>query len=74
MEQIKIEKKREKDVKELKKTCGELIIIIKVALQNMNTMLLCIKQQPDKSTEKRKTGKDVSKDILKKPDKENTEN
>jgi len=43
LEQIDIEKKHEKDLKEQKKICGELLANIKIALQNMNTMLLRIK-------------------------------
>lgn len=43
LEQIETEKKREKDLKEQKKTRGELFINVKAALQNINTMLFCIK-------------------------------
>ena len=43
MEQIEIEKKREKDLKEQITAHGELLTNIRAALQNMNTMLLCVK-------------------------------
>lgn len=43
LEQIETEKKREEDLKEQKKTRGELFTNIRAALQNINTMLLCIK-------------------------------
>lgn len=43
LEQIEIEKKREKDLKEQKKTRGELFINVRAALQNINAMLLSIK-------------------------------
>lgn len=43
MEQIEIEKKREKDLKEQIKDHGELLTIIRAALQSMNMMLLRIK-------------------------------
>ncbi|EFN89878.1 hypothetical protein EAI_00749 [Harpegnathos saltator] len=62
MEQIEIEEKRERNLKELKKIRGELFMNIRTALQSMNMMLFCIRQ-PGKGT--KKTGKDVGKDILK---------
>lgn len=43
MEQIEIEKKREKDLKEKITAHGELLTNIRAALQNMNMMLLCVK-------------------------------
>ncbi|KAL6256384.1 hypothetical protein P5V15_012498 [Pogonomyrmex californicus] len=43
LEQIEIEKKREKDLKEQIKTCGELLMNIRAALQSMNTILLFVK-------------------------------
>lgn len=43
LEQIEIEKKREKDTKEQIKDHGELLTNIRAALQSMNTMLLCMK-------------------------------
>lgn len=43
MEQIEIEKKREKDFKEQKKTLGELFTNIRAALLNINMILLCVK-------------------------------
>lgn len=45
MEQIKIEKKREKNLKEQITAHGELLTNIRAALQNMNTMLLCVNKQ-----------------------------
>ncbi|KYN27066.1 hypothetical protein ALC57_03408 [Trachymyrmex cornetzi] len=43
LEHIEIEKKREKDLKEQITVHGELLTNIRAALQNMNTMLLCVK-------------------------------
>ncbi|KYQ47988.1 hypothetical protein ALC60_12947 [Trachymyrmex zeteki] len=43
VEQIEIEKKREKDLKEKITAHGELLTNIRAALQNMNMMLLCVK-------------------------------
>ncbi|XP_018051971.1 PREDICTED: uncharacterized protein LOC108689624 [Atta colombica] len=43
LEQIEIEKKREKDLKEQITAHGELLTNIRAALQNMNTMLICVK-------------------------------
>lgn len=43
MEQIEIEKKREKDLKEQIKAHGELLTNIRAALQSMNMMLLRVK-------------------------------
>ncbi|XP_011052503.1 PREDICTED: uncharacterized protein LOC105144939 [Acromyrmex echinatior] len=45
LEQIKIEKKREKNLKEQITAHGELLTNIRAALQNMNTMLLCVNKQ-----------------------------
>ncbi|XP_067214857.1 outer dynein arm-docking complex subunit 3-like [Linepithema humile] len=74
LEQIEIEKKREKDLKEQKKICGELLTNIRAALQNMNTMLLCIKHSVKGA---KKLGKDGNKNTLKEPitvdDKEDAE-
>ncbi|XP_032690544.1 uncharacterized protein LOC116853526 [Odontomachus brunneus] len=70
LELMHIEEKREKDFQELKKTYGELFTNIRAALQNMNMMLLYVKQ-PDRGM--KKTGKDVGKDMLKElDDKEDT--
>lgn len=70
-----MEKKREKNLKEQKKTCGELLINIKAALQNMNTMLFCIKHSVKGA---KKLGRDGNKNTSKEPiivtnDKEDTE-
>lgn len=62
LEQIEIEKKREKDLKEQKKTRGELITNIRAALQNMNMMLLCIKHSIKIA---KKPLKDMNKNMLK---------
>lgn len=75
LEQIEMEKKREKNLKEQKKTCGELLINIKAALQNMNTMLFCIKHSVKGV---KKLGRDGNKNTSKEPiivtnDKEDTE-
>lgn len=43
MEQIEIEKKREKDLKEQIRAHGKLLTNIRAALQSMNMMLLRIK-------------------------------
>ncbi|XP_018395821.1 PREDICTED: uncharacterized protein LOC108774258 [Cyphomyrmex costatus] len=43
LEQIEIEKKREKDLKEQITAHSELLTNIRATLQNMNTMLLCVK-------------------------------
>ncbi|XP_014487570.1 PREDICTED: uncharacterized protein LOC106751230 isoform X3 [Dinoponera quadriceps] len=61
LEQIEIEKKREKDLKELKKIRGELFTNIRAALQNINMMLLCVRQSDTKDTTKKK---DVGKDVM----------
>lgn len=65
LEKIENEKKREKNLKELKKTCGELLTNVRAALQSINTVLLYVKE-PGKVT--KKAGKDVGKDILKEID------
>lgn len=52
MEQIEIEKKREKDLKEQIKAHGELLTNIKTALQSMNIMLLCIRYSGKGTTRK----------------------
>ncbi|CAL1687248.1 unnamed protein product [Lasius platythorax] len=62
LEQIEAEKKREKDLKEQKKTRGELFTNIRAALQNMNMMLLCIKHSTKIA---RKLPRDVNKNVLK---------
>ncbi|XP_025265806.1 ERC protein 2 isoform X2 [Camponotus floridanus] len=51
LEQIETEKKREKDLKEQKKTLGELFTNIRAALLNINMILLCVKLST-KSTKK----------------------
>lgn len=66
LEQIEIEKKREKDLKELKKTRGDLFTNIRAALQSMNTILLCVKQSGKVTT--KKTAKNGGKDMLKESD------
>ncbi|XP_050466291.1 uncharacterized protein LOC126859249 isoform X1 [Cataglyphis hispanica] len=43
LEQIEIEKKRQKDLKEQIKTRGELFINVRAAFQNINAMLFCIR-------------------------------
>ncbi|XP_071649914.1 uncharacterized protein [Temnothorax longispinosus] len=43
LEQIELEKKREKDLKDQIKAHGELLTNIRAALQSMNTMLLCVR-------------------------------
>ncbi|XP_018341706.1 PREDICTED: uncharacterized protein LOC108748178 [Trachymyrmex septentrionalis] len=47
LEQIEIEKKREKDLREQITAHGELITHVRAALQNMNTMLLCFKHMKE---------------------------
>jgi len=71
LEQIEVEKKREKDLKEQIKAHGELFTNIKTALQSMNTMLLCIRYSGKGAT--RKVVKNGNKKELVINDRENAE-
>lgn len=66
MEQIEIEKKREKDLKELKRVRGELLTNVRAALQSMSTMLFCVKQSG--KSPKRAGAKEGNKGIPKESD------
>ncbi|EZA58998.1 hypothetical protein X777_16958 [Ooceraea biroi] len=63
LEQIELEKKREKELKELKKARGELLTNIRAALHNISTMLFFVKPVAVKAV--KKIAKDVNKQTLK---------
>ncbi|KAL6445206.1 hypothetical protein ACFW04_002228 [Cataglyphis niger] len=73
LEQIEIEKKREKDLKEQKKTRGELFINVSAALQNINTMLLCVKYTKIAKKQPREGNKAALKESLMMIEKEDME-
>lgn len=71
LEQLEVERKREKDLKDLKKIRGALFTNIRGALQSISTMLLNVKQTGRAA---KKVAKNGNKNILKEVDeKEDTE-
>ncbi|XP_012287307.1 uncharacterized protein LOC105703465 [Orussus abietinus] len=62
LQEIEEQKKRERELKDLRKVRGELLMKIRAALQNMATMLVFVKVDP-------KLGKNVPKDSGRKQDK-----